>query len=90
MTRKQWVESRIKAQPVFESKESAIRAAIKANKNMAVNEVWKEPESRGGRYVVASPESFEVLYNEKYKRVLDSSMLVDIERGEHVDEINEF
>ena len=87
MTREAWAKDLISKQPVFDSKEKAIHAAIQANKKMAVYEVWQEPN--GGRYIVASPESFETLYREKYKKILDSSTLVDIERGEHIDEIDE-
>lgn len=87
MTRAQWIKSVIDKQPVFDSKEAAVEAAIKANKKPgAVYEVWQEPENRGGRYVVASCEAFEVLYREKYKRILDDCMLADIERGEHIPE----
>lgn len=89
MTREEWVASKIKALPTFDGKDAAIHAAIKANKDMAVNEVWKEPADRGGKYVVAAPEAFEALYNEKYERILDAGALCDIERGEHTDEIEE-
>lgn len=90
MTREQWIKSVIEKQPVFDSKDEAVEAAIKANKKPgAVFELWQEPKARGGRYVVAGSEAFEVLYREKYKRILDDNMLADIERGEHVDEIEE-
>lgn len=89
MTTEAWVKALIKKQPVYDSKDAAVKAAIKANKKLAVNEVWQEPKERGGRYVVAAPEAFEALYREKYKRIFDSGELVDIERGEHIDEIEE-
>ncbi len=87
MTREKWVKALIEKQPVFDSRDAAIKAAIQANKKLAVNEVWQEPN--GGRYVVAAPEALETLYREKYKRILDSGELVDIERGEHIDEVEE-
>lgn len=90
MTVEQWNKSVIAKQPVYDSKDEAIKAAIQANKKPgAVNEVWKEPKDKGGRYVVASSQAFEALHREKYKRVLDDCMLADIERGEHIDEIDE-
>ena len=90
MTREQWMKSVIDKLAVFDSKEAAVEAAIKANKKPgAVFEVWKEPKSRGGKFVVASSEALEVLYREKYERILDDCMLADIERGEHVEDIEE-
>lgn len=89
MTREEWVKARIEEIPVFDSKDEAVKAAIQANKKMAVYEVWKEPKERGGKFVIAEPKDFEVLYREKYTQVLDSSRLVDIERGEHIDDIEE-
>lgn len=89
MDREAWIKSVIAKQPVFDSKDAAIKAAIKANAKMKVHEVWQEPKERGGRYVVAEPQAFEVLYREKYKRVLDSAAVTDIERGEDTDEIEE-
>ena len=87
MSIKKWAKSVIAKQPVYDSKETAIQAAIKANKEMAVNEIWQEPND--GRYVVAAPEAFEALYREKYTRILDSGQISDIERGDDVDEIEE-
>ena len=89
MTREEWVKVIIKKQPVFDSKDAAIKAAIKNNKKFAVNEVWQEPKERGGRYVVAAPESFETLYREGYKRILEPEDLDEIECGEHIAEIEE-
>lgn len=89
MTREEWVKALIEKLPVFDNKDAAIKAAIQANKKLAVNEVWKEPKARGGRYVVAEPQAFETIYREKYTRVLDSGRLVDIERGDHIDDIEE-
>lgn len=87
MTREVWAKSVISKLPVFDNKKAAIQAAIKANATLKVHEVWQEPN--GGRYVVAAPQAFETLGREKYKRVLDSAMITDIERGEHVDKIEE-
>lgn len=80
MTVHEWAKGIIENQPAFDSKEKAVQAAIKANEEMAVNEVWKDLKSE--RYIVAAPEAFEALYREKYKRVLGSAELVDIERGD--------
>lgn len=87
MSYKEWAKNVIAKQPVFDSKKKAIQAAIKANKEMAVNEIWQEPNA--GRYVVAAPEAFEALYREKYTRILDSGQISDIERGDDTDEIEE-
>ena len=89
MTREEWVRNLLKKLPVFTGKDEAIQAAIKANKKSGVYEVWKEPKERGGRFVVAESQAFETLYREKYTQVLDSGRLADIERGDHVDEIEE-
>lgn len=87
MTRAQWIKSVIDKQPVFDSKEAAVEAAIKANKKPgAIYEVWQEPENRGGRYIVAAPEAREVLYRAKYKQIYNSSVIEDIKRGEHIPE----
>lgn len=89
MTSEKWVKDLISKQPVFASKNKAIQAAIQANKKLTVHEVWKEPKSRGGRYVVAAPEAFEALYREKYTKILDAGRITDIERGDDIDEIEE-
>lgn len=89
MTYEKWVKDLIGKLPVFESKEEAVKAAIQANKKLKIHEVWKEPKERGGRYVVAAPEAFEVLYREKYKQVLDAGRITDIERGEDAEDIEE-
>lgn len=89
MSREEWVRNLLKKLPVFTSKDEAVQAAIRANEKLTVNEVWKEPNERGGKYVVAGPQAFETLYREKYTQVLDSGRLADIERGDHVDEIEE-
>lgn len=90
MNREEWVKNLIKKQPVYGSKDEAVKAAIQANKNpKEVYEVWKEPKERGGRYVVAESKAFETLGREKYTKILDSSRLADIERGEHIDDIEE-
>lgn len=86
MTAQEWAKSVIAKQPAFDSKEKAIKAAIKANEQLTVHEVWKEPD--GERYIVAEPEAFEALIREKYKRVLTAAELTDIERGD-ADEIEE-
>ena len=85
MTLEQWIKSVIEKQPVFDSKDEAIQAAIQANKTNAC-EIWQEPN--GGKYVVAKPEAFEALYRGKYKKVLDAIEIADIERGD-TDEIEE-
>ena len=89
MTRDEWVKDLIAKQPVFDTRDKAIQAAIKANEKLKVHEVWKEPKERGGRFVVAAPEAFETLYRENYKQVLDSAQITDIERDGNTDEIEE-
>lgn len=89
MTREQWAEGVIRKQPVFDSKDKAIRAALQANRKGDVKEVFQEPANRGGRYLVAAPEAFEALVDMKYKRVADACMLADIQRGDHIDDIEE-
>lgn len=89
MTREEWVKDLIGKLPVFDSQDKAIQAAIQANKKLKIHEVWQEPKERGGRYVVAAPEAFETLYREKYKQVLDSGQITDIERGEDAEDIEE-
>lgn len=84
MTVEKWAESVIAKQPVFDSKKEAIEAAIK---NQELCEVWQEPN--GGKYVVAEPEAYEALHRAKYKKILDAVTLADIERGEHIDDIEE-
>lgn len=81
----------IQKQPVFDNKDKAIQAAIEAHKKPGdgIYEVWQEPPDRGGRYVVAESPAFEILYREKYKRILDTFTIADIERGDHIDEIEE-
>lgn len=86
MTVEKWIKSVVAKQPVYDSKDAAVKAAIQANKNN-VCEVWQQPN--GGKYVVAAPEALEALYRAKYKQILDSTALADIERGEHIDEIEE-
>ena len=89
MTSVEWTENMIGKQPVFNSKNAAIQAAIKANKKMKIHDIWKEPKSRGGRFVVAAPQAFEALYREKYTRILDAGQIADIERGDDTDDIEE-
>lgn len=89
MTKEAWTKSVIAKLPVFDSKDAAIKAAIKANAKLNVHEVWQEPKNRGGRYVVAEPKAFEVLYREKYNRILDSAEVTDIERDKRYDDIEE-
>lgn len=87
MTVHEWAESVIANLPTFDSKEKAVQAAIKANKKLTVHEVWKEPN--GNKYIVATPEALEALTREKYKCVLDATEIADIERGDHIDDIDE-
>lgn len=87
MTVEKWIKSVVAKQPVYDSKDAAVKAAIQANKKQKVFEVWQQPD--GGKYVVAAPEALEALYRAKYKRILSSTALADIERGEHIDEIEE-
>lgn len=87
MTVEKWIKSVVAKQPVYDSKDEAVKAAIQANEKQKVFEVWQQPD--GGKYVVAAPEALEALYRAKYKRILDPAALADIERGEHIDEIEE-
>lgn len=87
MTVEKWIKSVVEKQPVYDSKEAAVKAAIQENEKPNVCEVWQEPNN--GKYVVAAPEALEALYRAKYKRVLDSTALADIKRGDHIDEIEE-
>lgn len=88
MTVEKWIKSVVAKQPVYDSKDEAVKAAIQANKKPPnVYEVWQQPN--GGKYVVAAPEALEALYRAKYKRILDPAALADIERGDHIDEIEE-
>ena len=89
MTREEWVKDKIGKQPVFDSKDKAVQAAIQANKDGQTREVWEEPQNRGGRFVAAEPSAFETLYREGYKRVYGHSEIVDMFRGDHIDKIKE-
>lgn len=86
MTWNEWAKGVIDKLPVFDDKDAAIKAAIKANQKQCIHDIWKEP---GGRFVVADPQAFETLFRLKYKRVLSAAMITDIERGNHIDEIDD-
>lgn len=69
---KQWVEERLKKQPVFNELNDAIKHARKRSEEGSdVCSVYKEPKERGGRYVVIDSESYEIAYREGYDRVVD-------------------
>lgn len=89
MTWEAWAKGVIGKLPVFENRDDAIEAAIKANQKLSIHAIWKEPADRGGRFVVADPQAFETLVREKYERVLTAAMIVDIQRGENIDDIDD-
>lgn len=86
MTWEKWANEVIGKLPVFDSKDEAIQAAIEANRQQSVHDIWQEPVICGNRFLVAAPQAFETLIRKGYERVLRAADIADIERGEYINE----
>lgn len=64
---KQKEKERIAQLPAYDSQDKALAAAAKRED---VCEIWQEP--RGGKFLVATPDTYEVLYRAGYKKTMDN------------------
>lgn len=72
---KQKEKERIAQLPAYDSQDKALAAAVQQK---GVCEIWQEP--RGGKFLVATPDTYEVLYRADYKKVMDGIEIADAAR----------
>lgn len=75
-TVEQWIKEKIGKLPTHDTKEKAVEAAVQVERKDGICEIWQEPD--GGKFVVASPDTYEALYRGGYKKILDDIELHDI------------
>ena len=84
-SRTEWEDELLSKQPAFNTKEEAIKEALKKLKSERIYEIWQDPYEN--RFLVCHPQSFETLYRRGYEKVLGTGDLVDRMDHEEIEEV---
>lgn len=72
-----WEQAIIAKQPAFDTKEEAVRLAMKKIQTKEdLPEIWQEPN--GGKYIVANWQAFETLARKGYKKLIDAGSIKEV------------
>lgn len=84
-SRKQWEDELISKQPAFDTKEDAVKEALKRMESERIYQIWQDPYEN--RFLVSHPQAFETLYRRGYERILDTGDLVEMMDHDDIEEV---
>lgn len=82
---KKYAEDVAAKQPAFDSKVEALEDLKRRHKNGEPRELWQEPN--GGKYLVAGPQAYEMLYRLDYNRILDTTEVFKMMSQDEIEEV---